>query len=255
MKRIQILIAVLLIVLSMAGSALAEGITKEQGEAILKELKSIRKELAEIKKKQLAGARPSRPARPVNAKVATLGNPILGDLKAPVTIVEFTDYQCPFCRRFYQNAFQDIKKDYIDTGKVRFVLRDLPLPFHADARPAAQAAHCAGEQDKFWEMHNALFDGSGLKASHIEGYAKKIGLDVSSFQSCVKSDRYKKDMDTDVADASKASITGTPGFVVGKTTENVINGNIISGAQPYASFKAKIDQLLAQKAPAGKTKK
>lgn len=244
MKRILI---VLTLLFSLPGQqALAEGITKEQGEAILKELKAIKKELAEIKKKQVSAGPPSRPARPTKAKVATLGNPILGDLKAPVTIVEFTDYQCPFCRRFYQNAFKDIKKDYIDTGKVRFVLRDLPLPFHADARPSAQAAHCAGEQDKFWEMHNALFDGKGLKRDHIMGHAGSLSLDIPAFTSCLDSDRYKKDMDLDVQDAGKASITGTPGFVIGKTTENVVDGTIISGAQPYASFKAQIENALKQ---------
>ncbi len=238
---------VALLALLMAAPVGAEGITKEQGDAILKELKSIRKELNEIKKKQLSGAPAPRPARPTTGKSTTLGNPILGDLNAPVTLVEFTDYQCPFCRRWYNNTFKKLKKEYIDTGKVRFVLRDLPLGFHADAKPAARAAHCAGEQNKFWEMHDALFEGKGLKQDNFISYAGDIGLSMEPFKACLDSDRYNQDIEKDVADAGKTSITGTPGFVVGKTTGNLIQGPLIVGAQPYDSFKAKIDQLLAKK--------
>jgi len=239
----SILAAGLLFVV-MASYALAEGITKEQGEAILQELKSIRQELEEIKKKQLT-APGGRPAQPTTGQSATLGNPILGDLNAPVTLVEFTGYQCPFCRRWYNDTFKKLKKEYIDTGKLRFVLRDLPLPFHKDAKPAARAAHCAGEQDKFWDMHNALFEGKGLNNEQLMTYAGSIGIKSEPFKACLDSDRYHKDIDQDVADAGKTSIQGTPGFVVGKTTDNMIQGPLIVGAQPYDSFKAQIDQLLA----------
>ena len=124
----------------------AEGITQEQGTAILEELKAIRKE-----NKQNSRVAPSRARliRPTTAKVATLGSPILGDLKAPITLVEFTDYQCPLCRKFYTNEYKKLKEQYIDTGKLRLVLRDLPLNFHKHARPSAKSAQCAGEQDKF----------------------------------------------------------------------------------------------------------
>jgi protein-disulfide isomerase len=89
--------------------------------------------------------------------VATLGNPILGDLKSPVTLIKFTDYECPLSKKFYKNAMQKLKKEYIDTGKLRLVVRDFPLPFHKNARPAANAAHYAGEQNKFWPMQDALY--------------------------------------------------------------------------------------------------
>ena len=127
----------------------AEGITQEQGTAILEELKAIRKELKEIKQNSRVAPRRARPKRPTTAKVATLGSPILGDLKAPITLVEFTDYQCPFCRKFYTNEYKKLKEQYIDTGKLRLVLRDLPLNFHKHARPSAKSAQYAGEQDKF----------------------------------------------------------------------------------------------------------
>jgi len=234
-------IALVVLITSPVG---AEPMTQEQGDTILKELKQIRKELQEIKKGMRA---PRRGARPVRAKVATKGSPALGDPKAPITLVEFTDYQCPFCRRFFINTLSKIKKQYIDTGKVRLVLRDLPLGFHANARPAAKAAHCAREQGKFWEMHDALFGGGGkLSKEDFARYAENIGVEDSPFQECMESDRHKEAIDRDIADAGKASINGTPGFVLGKTTDNEIEGALISGAQPFTSFKRQIDGLLSK---------
>ena len=180
----------------------AEGITKEQGDAILKELKAIRQELNQIKQKGLVPKGKARAKRHSTAKVSTLGNPIFGDLKAPITLVEFTDYQCPFCRKFYLKAYKELKKKYIDTGKLRLVLRDLPLGFHQYAKPAAISAHCAGEQDKFWQMHDALFDGGGkFMPNDILGYAKSIGLQTVAFKSCLTSGRYNEGIEKDVRDA------------------------------------------------------
>ncbi len=243
MKRI---ILCVLIVCFVPFNAFAEGITKEQGDAILKELKSIRQELNQIKQKGLAPQGKGRVARPTTASVATLGNPILGDLKAPVTIVEFTDYQCPFCRKFYLAAYKELKKEYVDTGKLRFVLRDLPLGFHQYAKPAAISAHCAGEQDKFWQMHDALFEGGGKFApDDILGYAKSIGLENTAFKTCLSSGRYNQGIEQDVKDASKAGITGTPAFIVGRTTDNKVTGAFISGTRSFNVFKAEIDKLLS----------
>src|SRR3989338_5451600 len=135
-------------------------ITKEQADAILKELQAIRQLLEQMQRQQ-AQPRPVQqpvqpPAPPAKVKVRSDGPYWLGKADAPVTVVEFTDYQCPFCRRFHQSAFEEIKKNYIDTGKVRFVSRDLPLDIHANAARAAHAARCAGEQGKFWEMRHLL---------------------------------------------------------------------------------------------------
>ena len=167
-----------LLFLLIPATGFSEGITKEQGNAILEELKAIRKELREIKKRGIA---PTPKAKNIPQKaenVATLGSPILGNLNAPVTLIEFTDYECPFCKKFYKNALPQLRKDYIDTGKVRLVVRDFPLPFHKHARPAANAAHCAGEQDKFWDMHDALYDGNKMTSNEINNHATKIGLNL-----------------------------------------------------------------------------
>ena len=223
----------------------AEGITKEQGEALLEELKNISKRLEKIEKQGLSTAKRGRPSRPTTAEVSTLGNPVMGDKNAPITLVEFTDYQCPFCKRFYNNTFLELKEKYIDTGKVRLVLRDLPLPFHSQARPAAIATHCAGEQGQYWQMHDALFKNEKiLKQGNFESFAEILGLDKEPFLQCMKSDRFDKDIDKDLADARKSQITGTPTFVLGKTTDNVVKGTLVTGAQPLAAFEGHIEKLL-----------
>lgn len=235
----------LLVLLTFSGPMLAQGLTKEQGDAILEELRAIRKELSELKRQRaIAPARAAAPTQATQAKVATLGNVSMGSADAPLTLVEFTDYQCPFCKRFHQQTYPRLKAEYIDTGKLRYVVRDLPLPFHGDARLAARAAHCAGEQNRYWEMHHALFTGTGLKRGDLLDYAERIGADRSMMESCLDSDRYDSDISQDIADANAASVRGTPSFILGQTTDNVVDGVIIRGARPYTAFKSEIERLL-----------
>ncbi|HLC89152.1 MAG TPA: thioredoxin domain-containing protein, partial [Candidatus Nanoarchaeia archaeon] len=135
-----------------------------------------------------AKAAPAAPAEPSavasNAELAD-DDAVKGKEDAPVTIVEFSDYECPFCARFYTDTFGQLKAKYIDTGKVKFVYRDFPLSFHQNAQKAAEAAECAGEQNKYYEMHNKLFEG-GVQGgtAAFKGYAQEIGLDTSKFNSC-----------------------------------------------------------------------
>src|SRR5690348_16641353 len=146
-KRLRYLkwVALPLAILLPLGAA-EKGITKQQADEILDELRQIRQLL---EKQQNANAQPEQPTR---AKVATAGAFAIGSQNEPVTMVEFTDFQCPFCYRFHVNTFNELKKNFIDTGKVRFVSRDLPLDFHPNAMQAAQAGRCAGEQGQFWPM-------------------------------------------------------------------------------------------------------
>ncbi len=233
-----------LLVLFIPATLFGEGITQEQGKAILEELRAIKKELREIKKNGLVSKAEPK-GRPTTAQnVATLGSPILGDLKAPVTLIEFTDYECPFCKKFYKNALPKLKKEYIDTGKLRLVVRDFPLPFHKNARPAANAAHCAGEQDKFWPMHDALYEGNKMSAEDIKNHATKIGLKLEPFQNCLKAQRYKKYINNDMKEAQMAGVRGTPAFILGKTTDNLVSGEFISGTRGFKFFKSRIDKLL-----------
>jgi protein-disulfide isomerase len=171
----------------------------------------------------------------------------LGRADAPLTMLEFTDYQCPFCRRFQAETWPLLKKNYIDTGKLRFIVRDLPLEFHSAARPAAEAAHCAAEQGKFWEMHHALLSGDDpLAAGGIERRAKALGLDTERLHTCMKANRYESAIARNIAAADALNIHGTPSFVIGRMANGGLEGQLVSGAQPYDEFDAALQQLLAE---------
>ena len=171
-----------------------------------------------------------------------------GRSDAPITLLEFTDYQCPFCRKFQAETWPLLKKNYIDTGKVRFIVRDLPLSFHSSARPAAEAAHCAGEQGKFWEMHHALLTGDDpLADGGIDRRAQALGLDLARLHTCTKAARYENDIARNTAAADALGIHGTPSFVIGRMVNGALEGQLVGGAQPYAEFDAALRQLLAEK--------
>jgi len=219
-------------------------------DAILEELKAIRQLLEKIEQQgQTRGAQ--RPSRPTEATVAVGNKPAMGSPSAPVTVVEFADYQCPYCLRFTKTTFPHLKRDYIDTGKVRWVALNLPLAFHKDARKAAQAALCAGEQDKFWEMREVLFrNPQELAAEHLPKHAASVGLDAAAFDACLASSRHLADIDQDAKDASAVRLTGTPSFIVGKTASDKITGQVIIGAQPLNVFNAAIEKAMGEAAAA-----
>ena len=226
-------------------------ITTDSAEAILKELKEIRKVLEKIEKQ--GGAAAKRDAKPTTAKISVKGKQAMGAADAPVTVVEFADYQCPFCLRFTKTTFPLLKKKYLDTGKVRWVALTLPLPFHKDARKAAQAAHCAGEQDKFWEMRTVLFENpQKLNVTFLPAHAATLNLDIEAFNACLQSKRHLDAIAKEAKDANTVRLTGTPSFIIGKTTDDVISGPVVIGAQPLNQFDAAINKVLAQN-PAQKT--
>ncbi len=224
-------------------------------DAILQELKAIRQVLEKIEKQ--GGRAAQRPSKPTTASVSIKGKQTMGAADAPVTVVEFADYQCPFCLRFTKTTFPALKRKYIDTGKVRWVALNLPLPFHKDARKAAQAAHCAGEQDKFWEMREVLFrNPKKLNAENLPAHAEGLSLDMKSFTACLHSDRYLDEIDQDAKDANAVNLTGTPSFIIGKSASDRITGQVVIGAQPMHTFDSAINKALQQqpanKAPAAK---
>lgn len=217
-------------------------ITREEAGAILEELKQIRQVLERIEKQ---GVSRRQPTGPTTAKVSAKGRPVLGSDDAPVTIVEFTDYQCPFCKRFAENTLPQLQKKYIDTGKVRLVIKDMPLGFHKDARKAAQAAHCAGEQGRFWEMHKLLYaNNRQLQSDKLADYARQAGAERKKFEACLAAGKYLQQIDADALEAQKAGLTGTPSFVIGKTTSDTISGEVIRGAQPLTGFDLHLKKFL-----------
>lgn len=186
-------------------------------------------------------------------KVSLDDDPVLGDPNAPVTLVEFSDYECPFCKRHYDQTYAELKKNYIDSRKVKLVFRDLPLSFHDPmATTEAIAANCAREQggdSAYYKFHDIMFEkttsnGTGLTKDKLYQFASDQGLNQANFKTCVDSQKYKDEVSKDLADAGKAGATGTPSFIIGKSTGSEIEGKLIVGAQPYLAFQQEIDSLL-----------
>jgi len=218
-------------------------ISQQQAEEILKELRDMRAMLEKIEK-QTQSRQQQRGPSTATLDIKAPG-PMLGNAAAPVTVVEFTDYQCPFCKRFSQNTFPLLKRDYISPGKVRWLVRDLPLGFHKDARKAAQAAYCAGEQDRFWIMRDSLFrNNANLSMDQLKQYAVDLKLDAQAFNDCIDSERHLQRIDNHASIAASLRITGTPSFIIGKTTPDKLSGRVIIGAQSPAVFGAEIKKLL-----------
>ncbi|HEV8584802.1 MAG TPA: thioredoxin domain-containing protein [Methylomirabilota bacterium] len=239
--RSIVLVAVAAAVLATGTPAGAQGITQQQADQILEELRAIR----QLLERQAGPPAPPPPSPRVALPPATVY--VLGRDDAPLTLVEFTDLECPFCRQFHVTTFEQLKRNYIDTGKLRFVTRDYPLDFHANARPAALAARCAGEQNKFWEMRHVLtVNAATLSGEAMQGFARALGLDMNRFGACMSTEKYRAAIDRDIADAQNAEVSGTPTFVLGKTAPQGFEGLRIVGAQPYAVFEQKIRELLGE---------
>lgn len=184
-----------------------------------------------------APAAPRAPAAKVD--VSADDDAFLGDADAPVTIIEFSDYECPFCGRFYSQTLPQLKTEYIDTGKVKLVYRDFPLSFHPKAQKAAEAAECAGDQDRYFDFHDKIFENQGsIGVSDLKKYAGDLGLDQGEFDDCLDSGKFEQEVKDDVAAGVAAGLSGTPSFL--------INGQKLVGAQPFAAFKAIIDAELAE---------
>jgi len=185
------------------------------------------------------------PAQPAVFEVPFDESPIMGSAKATVGIVEFTDYECPFCRRFHDQTFPRLKEKYIDMGKVVYVVRDYALPFHNEGRPAAIAANCAAKQDKFWDMNSELFSRQrDLGQATYLAAAKKIGIDVNSFAQCLNDQSIGQEVDQDQVIGQSLGVNGTPSFFIGRVEKGrLVNAKALSGAQPFSVFSRVIDQI------------
>ena len=174
----------------------------------------------------------------------------LGAPDAPVTVIEFTDLQCPYCARFALETWPRLRERYVETGRVRFVSRDLPLGFHAHALPAAVAARCAGEQGAFWDYREALFRGQARLATapYVE-IARRFGLDPVRFEACRTDPAATASVREDAAIAARNGIGTTPTFVIGRLVDGQFRGEVLSGAQPFEAFAERIDALVSAEPP------
>ena len=186
----------------------------------------------------------------------------MGDPNAPITIEEFSDFQCPFCERFHQETEPLLRQYYIDPGKVRFVYRSMGnfvsdniarakgTPATTESQDAALAVYCAGDQNKFWDMHAYLFanalgeDVGSFSDKRLKAIAEKAGLDVDQFNSCYNSGKYEERVKQDFADGQAANINGTPGFVVTYTVNGEAKTKLIEGAQPFTTFQQELEAAL-----------
>ena len=192
------------------------------------------------------------PSGPV--KVSIDDDPILGDKNAPVTIIEFSDYECPFCKRHFDDTLPQLIKEYIDIGKVKLVFRDLPLSFHDPmATTEAIAANCAREQgddSTYFKYHDEIFkrtksNGNGLTKDDLYKISDDLKLNTQKFKSCLDDPKQKNEVQKDLSDAGSVGASGTPSFFIGKSTaDGTIEAVLTSGAQPFNVFKTIIDELL-----------
>ena len=227
---------------------------KEGQQAIQKDLQEIKRLLAA----RPAGAAAAAPEQALNAIISVDGVPFKGDKNARLTLVEFSEFQCPFCGRHVRETYPQLDKEYIQTGKVKYFFRDLPLEsIHKNAFKASEAAHCAGEQGKFWEMHDRLFaNQNSIELAMLAGHAQAIGVDANKFQACLDSGKYSVEIRKNIAEANKYGITGTPTFVIGLTQPNdpktIKVLKVIRGAQNISAFKEALDSLYNEKPAAEK---
>ena len=194
-----------------------------------------------ISDQTLGDSEPQAPTGPVDVKEGHL--PILGNKDAKVTVIEFADFQCPFCERYHKEITPSLKKDYIDGGKIKFAFRHYAF-LGQESTDAALASECANEQEKFWEFHDYLFENQSgenqgaFAKDKLKEFAIAVGLNSTQFNECLDSAKYKDNVDKDIAEGGKAGVNGTPATFV--------NGILISGAVPYAELKTEIEKALAQ---------
>jgi len=216
-------------------------------------LRQVRSELRELKAALVtasrnAGRPPGPPPLAAPKEAVSINSArTKGNAAANVALIEFSDFQCPFCARFSQETRPELERLYVETGKVIWAFRHLPLDaIHPEASTAAVAAECAGEQGKFWQMHELLFTNPrSLSATAIAGYASRVGLAESEFERCLSGDMKSK-VASDQAEAQRLQIHATPAFLMGLVGADgrVVVSDVLSGAQPASEFKRTLDRLL-----------
>jgi protein-disulfide isomerase len=216
---------------------------KNVEKAIIMELRAIRAQLPREETEQQA------PSQTVDLSLNVAGAPRMGAPTAKVAIVEFTDFECPYCGRHFETTLPELEKDYVGTGKVVYIMRDFPLAnIHPHALKAAEAARCAGDQGKFWDMHAILSaNQANLEPSDLLEYAAGLNLDRDKFEKCLSSSVHAQDVKDAVAYGTKLGLSATPTFFIGRIdndTKEVKATTRISGAYPYPVFKDAIDALL-----------
>lgn len=219
---------------------------KEEQQRLLEQIRKIQG--GELPKSVL----PAKPQLPFNMTVNANTQEVKGNKGARIAIIEFSDFQCSYCLSYVTQTFPQIDKDYIKTGKVKYFFRNLPLTdAHPNAFRAAEAAHCAAEQGKFWEAHDRFFANQDtLNPNDWPQHAQALGLNTEKFSQCLDSGKYDDEINQDIDDAQRVGINGTPAFLIGviaPDSSKVTVSKIMMGAEPYDSFKKALDETLFAK--------
>jgi len=252
MKRALIVI-LLFIPLYLGGHANGDELKplQEQINNLKKEQAIILKELQEIKKLLREGTPKRIPFKDKEAVIDIGDDPFMGDKNAVLTMIEFTDYECSYCARYFRETLPEIEKNYIKTGKIKYVLMDFPIErIHKNALKAHVASNCAAEQNKYWEAHDWLFKTNAKIPNDLTKLAETLGLNMQEFDACINSEKYPAEIRKDEVQGREAGVRGTPTFYFGLTTPNSSTVKVkesIRGAQPYANFVDVIEKLLQTK--------
>ncbi|ABZ77058.1 DSBA oxidoreductase [Shewanella halifaxensis HAW-EB4] len=241
---------------------LLTGCQPQNNAELQKEMASLKQEITQLKKEMstiggqvndihtiaMRSQKPQYKTLPTQSNYGEDGKlPLQGDATAQLAIIEFSDYQCPYCKRFIDQTFTKLKSNYIDTGKVQYLTRDFPLNFHPKAKGAAIAANCSLQQDAYWPMRDSLF--KNMKQLDDELYqqiASNLSLDMTKFNACLADEQMLNKVQQDVAYGSSLGIRGTPSFVIGRVENGqLISPKLIVGAQSYQTFARLLDELLA----------
>jgi protein-disulfide isomerase len=266
MKKWIALAALCALPLAMMPSAHAQqalGSTTEEIASLKKEIESLKLQLATMQRdlltlRTLLTQNTSLRTGPTNTvpttdpamgtSLSVAGLATKGSKTAKIALVEFTDYQCPFCGRHVRDTYPQLQKEYIQTGKVQYFLKDFPLNSHVFAKKASEAAYCAEDQGKYWEMHDKLFENQqALQLTNLITYAQQVGLDVPKFQACMDSGKHAARVQKNYSEGQAAGVRSVPSFYIGRIEPNgtVRVLQVIQGAKPYASFKEALDTVLA----------
>jgi protein-disulfide isomerase len=257
-RRVTFFAPFVFLILACSGPS-AQQSTPKDPEALQKEIDALKARQAEMQKSLdevrefLTAATGGRFGAPslVGTSVDLSGGQTNGQASAPVTVVEISDYHCPFCRRHVQQTQPRLYETYVDTGKVRHVFLHYPIAqLHPDAQKSHEAAMCAADQGKFWAFHLKLFESPLETVAQLEDLAQKTGLDAAAFKKCLESGQHAAQVKASVERIQKMNINGTPMFFVGRTpsgSEPFKVAHVIEGAQPFEAFKAAIDDTAAGK--------
>lgn len=249
MPKTTLLIVLLTVAAFPAGAETPDETLRRDIEALKQGQEALRRDLEDLRKRLQARQMPPLPppVQAIDAVVAIGDAPRKGRQDAKLTLIEFSDYQCPFCKRHAQNTLPRIDEAYIATGKLRYVFRDFPLTkIHPQAHQAAEAAHCAGDQGQYWAMHARLFaNQQALAPDNLLEHARAIGLQIEPFKQCLDGGKHAERVQHDLAEGRKLGISSTPTLLLGTSAGDQVKAiQVLRGARPFAAFQQEIDKLL-----------